>query len=508
MRRKRRFDDMHEVGTTATVDDVDEDMGDDLGDTGAPTTAPVSDGSIFPRRRRGIVALVLGTIAVGVLLFFAVLLPGYRKPTNGTYGTRLGYPALLRTLGRPLPVETATAQERRIVRSFLGEGTMASEPVLVPMVPTNRITGVYVKPGQRVKKGDLLAELDSRQGQLAADAARLAFESAKAELRRVQIGSAYTLNREQPSQDAIDVKSLQAELGLLRDETEMKQKLFDQGLLSKDRLLEAQRLLAETEHSLDAANLSLGMSSPGRGESERIAANAMQQAVLRWQDTLAQLNDYKILSPADGIVDRILVHVGEYNQVPGTPAFVVAAGLWFEGYFDQAAVNDVAVDAPAEVHLAARPDVTFMGRVTNVNAIVSYSTGGPETGRPVRPIGTGGPEWPATFQVRIELAPDALSSLVPGLTGFTRVTVERNGLAVPEAAMVSMSAGNGLLFVVNGAQWEVRRARYGAAFDGWLELLDGGNPGDKVIVEGQQVLEAGDHIAESAWQGAMANAGR
>jgi multidrug efflux pump subunit AcrA (membrane-fusion protein) len=444
--------------------------------------------------------MVAITLGVAVLLLVEVVLPGYQRPTTRSYGTRLGYPALLRRLGRPLPVETAPVEDRTIVRVFLGEGTMASDPLLVPMIPAGKITGVYVQPGQRVHKGELLAELDARKGRLVAERARLAFESARAELRRVQVGSVMVLNREQPGKDAIDVQALREQLALLRDETAMKEKLYEQGLVSKDKLLEEKRTLSEAERALETANLSLQMSTTGKSQSERIAANNMQQAIMEWQERLEELNDFKIVAPADGIIDRVLIHPGEYNQAPGTPAFRIAAGLWFEGYFDQIAVGEIAKDAEAEVHLAARPERGFTGRVVNVNPIVSYGTGGPETSRPIRPVGTGAAEWPVTFRVRVELTPEVIETLVPGLTGFARVTVKRSGPAVPEGAMVSMSAGSGLVFLVNGPKWEVRRARYGAASDGWLEVVDGVSRGDKVIVEGQQVLEAGDAIQESSWR--------
>jgi multidrug efflux pump subunit AcrA (membrane-fusion protein) len=447
-----------------------------------------------------LLVLVMATLAIAVFALFEVILPAYRRPTTSTYGTRLGYPAILRAMGRPLPVQTTKAERRKIVRSILAEGTMASDLVLVPMVPMSKITGVYVQPGQRVRKGELLAELDARKGQLAADTARLAFLAATAELKRTKIGSVILENREQPERDAIAVKALHDQAGLLREEVATKEKLYDQSLVAKPVLLEAKRMLAETEQALDTASQSLEMSSPGKNQSERIAADTMQQAMLRWQEALEEVNDYKIVSPADGIVDRILVHAGEFNQTPGGPAFVVAAGLWFQGYFDQAAVGDVVEGASAEVYLAARQGIAFAGDVSNVNPIVSYSTGGPETPTPIRPIGTGAPEWPVTFKARIELSPEAVANLVPGLTGFARVTLERTSVAVPEAAMTSMSAGNGLVSVVSGSSWQVRRVRYGAATEGWVEVLDGVASGDKVMVEGQQVLQAGDRIEESSWQ--------
>jgi multidrug efflux pump subunit AcrA (membrane-fusion protein) len=221
--------------------------------------------------------------------------------------------------------------------------------------------------------------------------------------------------------------------------------------------------------------------------------------VLLYKDKLEELNDYKIVAPDDGIIERVVVHPGEYNQAPGAPAFVLAAGLWFEAYFDQTAIAEITKDARAEVHLEARPDTTFEGHVSNVNPVVSYGTGGPETSRPIRPVGTGAPEWPATFRARIQLSAEANEALVPGLTGFARVTIKREGVAVPQSALLSMSAGNGLVFVVNGPKWEVRRATYGATSDGWVEMLSGVSRGEKIIVEGQQVLLSGDRIEETAW---------
>jgi multidrug resistance efflux pump len=465
-----------------------------------PVSAVVRRVPRIPPRRWGLAALVAGTVLFAVFIVWGVILPGYRRPTTRTYGTSVGYPSVLRRLGRPLPIETAMAEERRIVRSFLGEGTIASDPVQVPMLPAARVIGVYVQPGQRVHKGELLAELDSRRGKLAADSARLAFESAKAELRRVQMGSLVLLNREQPAQDVIDVGALEKELGLLRDEVATKETLYGQGLVSKDRYLDARRTLQETEHALDTASLSLGVSATGKRESEHIATDAMRQAALQWQQALAEFEEYEIVAPADGIVDRVLIHQGEFNQTAGTTAFVVASGLWFEAYFDQTAVDDVVDDTPAEIHLSARPDRTFSGRVASVNPVVSYTTGGPESARPAQPVMTVGPEWAATFQVRIELPTDVAASLAPGLTGFVRVTREHRGVAVPAAAMMSVSGGNGLLAVMDGDTWHVRRARYGTTTGGWLEIFDGVAAGEKVIVAGQEVLHPGDRIRESSWK--------
>jgi multidrug resistance efflux pump len=494
------------MNESPTPDDVVRRASESQGEPLSNMTAPAAPAAPRALQRPALIAYAAGTFLIAGFLMAEVVVPGYKKPTTATYGTRLGYPALRRKLGLAQRVTTTVAEDRPIVHEVMGEGTMGSDPVLVPIIPVGKITAVYVQPGQRVHKGEILAEVDARKGLLAAEQARLQFLSASAELKRVQIGSVIVENREQPAKDAIDIKALREQVDILRDQTAMEEKLSNQGLVSREKLLESRKMLAITEQALADSSLSLTMSTPGKQQSESIAASVMQQAVLLYKEQLEELNDYKIVAPADGIIERVVVHPGEYNQAPGAPAFILAAGLWFEAYFDQTAIAEITKTAPAEVHLEARPDITFEGHVSNVNPVVSYGTGGPETSRPIRPVGTGAPEWPATFRARIELPPEASDALVPGLTGFARVTIKRDAIAVPQSALLSMSAGKGLLFVVNGSKWDVRRATYGATSDGWVEVLSGVSAGEKVIVEGQQVLLNGDRIEDTAWHPASGTA--
>ena len=57
----------------------------------------------------------------------------------------------------------------------------------------------------------------------------------------------------------------------------------------------------------------------------------------------------------------------------------------------------------ATVNLEAYAGREFRATVERVIPIVTFNAGGPETKTPVRPLGTGTPEWPATFTVRLHL---------------------------------------------------------------------------------------------------------
>lgn len=447
------------------------------------------------RQNRFLTLLVAGTGLAVVFVAWKVILPVYKTPYNRTYTSGFGYAAVKHRLKIPFEIQTAPAQRRTLHRKLLGEGFMSSQSILVPVVPTDRIKAVYVTEGQRVHKGDLLAEIDSAKAELKQRSAELAIVTAEAEQERVEIGSAYVLAQERPEKDRIDEAAAQRQLELLRQQTEMYRKLENTGAISKLQTLETQKNIVENETALARSRFNLGMSSKGQLQSKLIAANtvAENQNVLRQRQL--ELKEHKIYAPADGLVERVLIQPGEYNQDSGKPAFVIASGLWFEAHFDQTSVGLVKNGDRAEVFLESLPGTCLVGTVTKVIPIVTYDVGGPELARPIRPSGSGAPEWPATYKVRIEMETGNLP-LVTGLTGFARVSAERDALAVPCGAVLSISAGSGLVHVVQGQDHATRAVTFGVTDEGWTEITAGLAEGDKVITEGQLGLKPGDRILE------------
>ena len=118
---------------------------------------------------------------------------------------------MLRKLHKPFEVTTTKPVRRVLSRSCLGEGLVRSEPLVVSIVPMGTIKKLHVKDGDPVKKGQLLAEVDAAKAEIKADAARAALATAKAELERVRIGSAYVLTYERPQRDTIRLQTAEHE---------------------------------------------------------------------------------------------------------------------------------------------------------------------------------------------------------------------------------------------------------------------------------------------------------
>lgn len=442
------------------------------------------------------------TLLVVVFLTTVVITPAWKDPKSKFYGSKLGYPSVMRKLGKALPVEVATARPTTFERWIMGEGTCASIPLLAPVIPMAMVKEVLVKPGDRVNTGQVIARMDTDLAEIKLASAKLAVETARAELARVQLGSAYVLAQERPEMEKVNLTA-EGELAAQAEEKVTKYRAaYQRGAVSRTALLGVEGEFTEATRMLEKARIQMAMSEKGVKESLKIAENAVKDAEEAVNHREQELKDYNVVSPGAGVVERVLINPGEYNQDSGKPGFVIAAGRWFEAYFDQADFSDVKEGLEAKVHLEAFPGRPFPGKVTSVVPVVSFNQGGPETTRPLRPRGSGAAEWAATFSTRIDLDNDP-QQIALGMTGFARLRIHRENLGVPRGALVSISAGSGYVSVIDGEEhWQSRLVEVGLIEETKVEILSGLSEGDRVIVRGHWVLDAGEKIRiERTWDG-------
>ena len=443
--------------------------------------------------------LLLGGLILAVFILLVgwkVLRPSYMDPSTKFYSSGLGYPAMMRKLDRPLPVVVSAAGEREFTRYIMGEGVCASDPVLIPLVPLAPISKVNFHEGDSVKKGEVMAELDDKLARIKLSSAQHAVSTAEAELARVVAGSAYVLAQERPNLEKLNVKAETDKVALAKDKVERYRRAFEKGVVSKTALLDAEKDFTDAEQSYGEALLRIQMAEEGVTKSLQIARNAVRDAREAVAHRELELENYQIRAPIDGIVERVLIKEGEYNADPGKPGFVVVSGLWFEAYYDQADFPFVTTGLPGEVRLEAYPGHSFQAEIETINPVVSFNEGGPEISRPLRPRGSGAPEWAATFKARMSLHNlPTHKPVAMGMTGFGRLTVSRKGIAIPRAALLSVSAGAGVVYLVEeDGNWQARGVEVGIVDDFAVEILDGIEPGEEVVVEGHWILRKDDKI--------------
>jgi HlyD family secretion protein len=462
--------------------------------TRSETDPRSQEGKACPRRQNRWLALAVLCTSAVVLADGVVLWGPYRDPVSRFYTSALGYAHVARLLKLPFTVDAGQPEMHEFTVPVLGEGTMLCDFYFVPVVPMARVTTLHIEEGDTVSKGQLLAELDDTTARLNLKTAELAVGTANAERERVSIGSAYVLAQERPERDRIDVGAAKDVLDRANEKLKTYRDLVAKGVLARESLLDVETAAINAQKSYDQSLFDQRMSTQGSTESRKIAQNAVEQAETLLRQRQEELKGYHVTSPADGIIQRVLIRPGEFNQDTGKPGFIVCSGLWFDAHLDQRTLANVHEGCEATVFLESYPGQPFPARVERIIPVVTFDAGGPETTRPIRPRGTGAPEWPATYTARLVLETNGLR-VTPGMTGFARVTYRRRALAIPRDALTSLSAGKGIVRQIDeqGIQKAVE-VRIGEVDDRFVEVVEGLDPSALLVRGNHRFLRDGDRV--------------
>ncbi|MCP5114658.1 MAG: biotin/lipoyl-binding protein, partial [bacterium] len=148
----------------------------------------------------------------------------------------------------PLVVAVASAEVRRIEKAISVTGTLkADEEVTLGAEAAGRLAKLHADFGQRVRAGQVIAELDKRELELQLERMRASLAQALA-----QIG----LTPEQVDvvpETTPQIRQAQAQLDDARTKYESAAKLVKTGDIASDRHVEAEKAYYAREAALDAA---------------------------------------------------------------------------------------------------------------------------------------------------------------------------------------------------------------------------------------------------------------
>ena len=288
-----------------------------------------------------------------------------------------------------------------------------------------KITRLYVKEGDRVKKGQLLAQLENVQstadvnatqaslevGQTDAVAAEAALNTSVADLNRAKSDA------ERAKLDWDRAQGLFKEALIAKSEYDMRKAAFETAAAG---LAQAQARVAQAKAQKDSA---------GRRISQ-IRANLTHAADVLQKTTYA--------APFDGMITNLPVREGEtvvigIQNSPGSTLMTIAemSVLTAEVKVDETDIVNVRLGQPAEVSIDAMPKRPFKAVVSEIgnNAIVR-STGVSTSQQ------TSASQEAKDFKVVVTLQnpPDDLR---PGLTATAKITTAARGnaLSVPIQAL-------------------------------------------------------------------------
>ena len=304
-----------------------------------------------------------------------------------------------------------------------------------------KITDIYVKEGDQVKKGQLLLRTESVQQEADVDAQKAALKTAEADVSAtdaaVQSASA-SLKTAQADLETARANFARSKEDYARAQELLKDKLIAQQLYDQryNEFLVAQANLQGAEARVVQSKAQLQQSIFTRDMS-RTRVMQSRAGLTRAQDLRSKT---LYTSPLDGIITSLPVHVGE-NVVPGiqnqvgSVLFQISdlSVITAEVKVDETDIVNVKLGQAAEVTIDALRDKTFKGKVTEMG----QSAIGRTTGQTVGQTTTGtAAEEAKDFKVVVTLD-DPPPGLRPGLSTTAKITTatRQDAVTIPIQAL-------------------------------------------------------------------------
>jgi HlyD family secretion protein len=376
------------------------------------------------RKNKRIVIVAALVVALGAVIFFSI---------NAR-----------RTDQIAVQIEKATVRDKLVAKVSATGEIKPKEYVDLQSEIAGVITGIYVKEGDVVQKGDLLLRIDPIQTETENRAQQSALDIARSDATN-QLAQ-ITLQETNLQRDRASVAVAQAELDrsekayeLAKDSFTRKQDLFEQNLISRDlydqaknELVTAETTVITNKARLEQAKAQLQVSQVVV-EQARNSYKSAQHRVAQTAALLARTQDMLsktvIRSPLTGVITLLKVELGE-RAVPGTldnPSATLMeiadlSVIEAEVQVDETDIVEVKIGQPAEVKVDALPDQILKGTVTEVGNSAIAQLGTTQEAK--------------DFKVVVQLD-DPPKSLRPGLSCTADITTatREDALVIPIQAL-------------------------------------------------------------------------
>jgi HlyD family secretion protein len=325
-------------------------------------------------------------------------------------------------------VVTGKVVRENIVAQVSGTGQIKPKTyVNVGATAFGRITRLYVKEGDHVKKGQLLASIENVQARAGVDAQQAAIDSAKTDVSSFKAAE----NTAQAN-----LEHAQADLEQKRLDFQRAQGLYENKLISKQDF-DSRKAAYDT----DVATLNQAKAELIQARAQTASAQGKvgtAEATLR--SDYDSLNKTVSIAPFDGLVTNVPVREGEtvvvgIQNAEGSTLMTLAdmSVITAEVKVDETDIVNVKMGQPVDVTVDALPGKIFKGHVTEVGDQAINRSTGIATSQ-----STTGTEEAKDFKVVVTLD-HPNNELRPGLSATATITTDRreNAVAIPIQALAT-----------------------------------------------------------------------
>ncbi|MBI4841429.1 MAG: efflux RND transporter periplasmic adaptor subunit [candidate division NC10 bacterium] len=396
---------------------------------------------------------------------------------------------LLRGHLDPMEVEVAVAQrlDPGAPAPVLTAGGYIVPHRKIELAPriTGRVEWIGVEKADRVDRGQVVLRIEQREFLAAVDRAEAALLAARARLNELEAGS----RPEEIERARAALEEARSNVANAALELDRFQRLYAEGAVSRQLLDGAKNRHEVALAQRKAAEQSYELTRIGpRQEQIDLARAQVREAEAALRAAQVDLDNTLIRAPVAGTILERLVEPGEIVTTSfiggrGAKSAVLSMAnltvLDVEVDVSQNEFRKVRLNQPATIVPDAFPDRTYRGSLTEL---------APEANR-----------QKATLQVKVRiLDPDEairpeMNAKVTFLEPPGATPAGPPKVLVPKEAILPRQ-GQSLVYLANGSKAAGRPVKIGAEVDGKVEVLEGLQGGETVIVRGVEALRDGQRL--------------
>ena len=390
------------------------------------------------------------------------------------------------------------------------------------------ITEILVKEGDHVKKGQVVAKLESVQAHADVTAQQASIDTALADSAASEAGVKAMEDGVQTAQATLERNK--AELQRTKSAVDRAKALFNADLVAKQDYEQKQADYSTAVAAIGEAEARLAQARSQAVQARQQLGSA-QKRVAQLRAGLTRIADvlekYFVTSPIDGVVTNLPVRMGE-TVVPGVQNAAASTIMTIadmslitaELKVDETDIISVKVDQPAEISIDAMPNQTFQGHVVEIGDTAILRS----TGLAASQSTTANQEA-KDFKVVVALD-NPPADIRPGLSCSGKITTatRQHTLTIPIQALTIRQRGdlepanqNGEVqaasyvdprveksrkteiqgvFVVRDGKAEFRQVNTGITGSTDIEVLGGLEEGDQIVTGSYKVIRTLRNLAK------------
>jgi len=367
-------------------------------------------------------------------------------------------------------VEVVPVRRASIARTLELTGeVVATDSVVIAPTKEGPITYCPWREGDEVRAGQKLIEIDREVHRAEVQAARAALAVAEARLADLKAGP----RPEEIAKAETNVNKWRATLAEARQTYQRQTELIAQDFTSQQSVDQAQEKMEVAEAELAAAQETLRMLKAGPTATEvAVQEAAVKEASAKLALAEAHLAECVIAAPFDGVITHVHVRPGDLAE-PRSPLveMYAPASLVVRFCVPEAHAAAVRPGLRLDATLDALAGRTFLAEVVRVypqlDPVMRTRTVEASLGGEVQPM----PHQFARLTLHLESVQDAIT--------------------VPSEAVMETPDGQRTVFVVLDGKASRRVVRLGIEGEQSVQVVSGVEPGEQVVVTGQEDLKDG-----------------